>query len=492
MKYHDLRDFIAQLESMGELKRISVEVDTRFEMTEICDRVLRAGGPAILFENPKGHSIPVLANLFGTPRRVALGMGEESVSALREVGKLLAYLKEPEPPKGLKDAWDKLPILKQVFNMAPKVLSSAPCQSIVWEGQDVDLSRLPIQHCWPGDVAPLITWGLTVTRGPQGLPTSKTRQNLGIYRQQVIGRNKVIMRWLAHRGGALDFRDHCLHNPGQPFPVAVALGADPATILAAVTPVPDSLSEYQFAGLLRGAKTELVKCLHADLQVPASAEIVLEGFINPDETALEGPYGDHTGYYNEQSTFPVFTIERITMRKDPIYHSTYTGKPPDEPAMLGVALNEVFVPLLQKQFPEIVDFYLPPEGCSYRLATVSIRKQYPGHAKRVMFGIWSFLRQFMYTKFIIVVDDDVNIRDWKEVIWAMTTRVDAARDTLIAENTPIDYLDFASPVAGLGSKMGLDATNKWPGETSREWGTPIVMDAVVKQRVDDLWKDLGL
>ena len=491
MKYHDLRDFIAQLERMGELKRVSVEVDTRFEMTEICDRVLRTGGPAILFEKPKGAlgplSMPVLANLFGTPHRVALGMGQESVSALRDVGHLLAYLKEPEPPKGLKDAWEKLPILKQVLNMSPKVVSSAPCQEVIWEGQDVDLSRLPIQHCWPGDVAPLITWGLTVTRGP-----NKTRQNLGIYRQQVIGRNQVIMRWLAHRGGALDFRDHCLQNPGQPFPVAVALGADPATILAAVTPVPDSLSEYQFAGLLRGAKTELVQCLGSDLQVPASAEIVLEGFIAPDETALEGPYGDHTGYYNEQAVFPVFTIERITMRKNPIYHSTYTGKPPDEPAMLGVALNEVFVPLLQKQFPEITDFYLPPEGCSYRLATVSIKKQYPGHAKRVMFGIWSFLRQFMYTKFIIVVDDDVNIREWKEVIWAMTTRVDAARDTLIAENTPIDYLDFASPVAGLGSKMGLDATNKWPGETSREWGTPIVMDAAVKQRVDMLWDGLGL
>jgi len=492
MKYHDLRDFIAQLEKLGELKRIKVEVDTRFEMTEICDRVLRAGGPAILFENPKGHSIPVLANLFGTPRRVALGMGQESVEALREVGKLLAYLKEPEPPKGLKDAWDKLPILKQVLNMAPKVVSSAACQEVVWEGEAVDLSRLPIQHCWPGDVAPLITWGLTVTRGP-----NKSRQNLGIYRQQVIGRNKVIMRWLAHRGGALDFRDHCLKYPGQPFPVVVALGADPATILAAVTPVPDNLSEYQFAGLLRGAKTEVVNCLgelqrKAVLQVPASAEIVLEGYIDPSETALEGPYGDHTGYYNEQAPFPVFTIERITLRRDPIYHSTYTGKPPDEPAMLGVALNEVFVPLLQKQFPEIVDFYLPPEGCSYRLATVSIKKQYPGHAKRVMFGIWSFLRQFMYTKFIIVVDDDVNIREWKEVIWAMTTRVDAARDTLIAENTPIDYLDFASPVAGLGSKMGLDATNKWPGETSREWGTPIVMDPAVKRRVDELWSELGL
>ncbi len=487
MKYHDLRDFIAQLERMGELKRISVEVDTHLEMTEICDRVLRAGGPALLFEKPKGHSIPVLANLFGSARRVALGMGQESVEALREVGKLLAYLKEPEPPKGLKDAWDKLPVLKQVLNMAPKVVSSAPCQDVVWQGDEVDLSRLPIQHCWPGDVAPLITWGLTVTRGPH-----KPRQNLGIYRQQVIGRNKVIMRWLAHRGGALDFREHCLKNPGQAFPVAVALGADPATILAAVTPVPDSLSEYQFAGLLRGAKTELVKCLGSDLQVPASAEIVLEGFIDPAETALEGPYGDHTGYYNEQAEFPVFTIERITLRRDPIYHSTYTGKPPDEPAMLGVALNEVFVPLLQKQFPEITDFYLPPEGCSYRLATVSIKKQYPGHAKRVMFGIWSFLRQFMYTKFIIVVDDDVNIRDWKEVIWAMTTRVDAARDTLIAENTPIDYLDFASPVAGLGSKMGIDATNKWPGETSREWGTPMVMDAAVKQRVDELWDSLGL
>ena len=487
MKYHDLRDFVAQLESIGELKRISVEVDPRFEMTEICDRVLRAGGPAILFEKPKGHALPVLANLFGTPRRVALGMGQESVEALREVGKLLAYLKEPEPPKGLKDAWDKLPVLKQVLNMAPKVVSSAPCQEIVWEAQDVDLSRLPIQHCWPGDVAPLITWGLTVTRGP-----NKSRQNLGIYRQQVIAPNKVIMRWLAHRGGALDFRDHCLANPGQPFPVATVIGCDPATILAAVTPVPDNVSEYQFAGLLRGAKTELVKCLGSDLQVPATAEIVLEGFIDPSETALEGPYGDHTGYYNEQAEFPVFTIERITMRKNPIYHSTYTGKPPDEPAMLGVALNEVFVPLLQKQFPEIVDFYLPPEGCSYRLATVSIKKQYPGHAKRVMFGIWSFLRQFMYTKFIIVVDDDVNIREWTEVVWALTTRVDAARDTLVAENTPIDYLDFASPVAGLGSKMGFDATNKWPGETSREWGVPIAMDDAVKQRVDDLWQQLGL
>jgi 4-hydroxy-3-polyprenylbenzoate decarboxylase len=487
MKYHDLRDFISQLEKIGELKRVSPPVSTHLEMTEICDRVLRAQGPAVLFENVVGNKMPVLANLFGTPRRVALGMGEESVSALREVGKLLAYLKEPEPPKGLKDAWEKWPILKQVLTMSPKVLSSAPCQEIVWEGNDVDLSKLPIQHCWPGDVAPLITWGLVVTRGP-----NKSRQNLGIYRQQVIASNKVIMRWLAHRGGALDFRDHCEKNPGQPFPIAVVIGADPATILGAVTPVPDSLSEYQFAGLLRGSKTELVKCMGSDLQVPASAEIVLEGVINPNEVALEGPYGDHTGYYNEQDKFPVFTIQRITMRRDPIYHSTYTGKPPDEPAMLGVALNEVFVPLLQKQFPEIADFYLPPEGCSYRMAVVSIKKQYAGHAKRVMFGIWSYLRQFMYTKFIIVVDDDIDVRDWKEVIWAITTRVDPVRDTLLVENTPIDYLDFASPVSGLGGKMGLDATNKWPGETQREWGTPIVMDAAVKARVDAMWGELGL
>ena len=494
MRYKDLRDFIAQLEQLGELKRVTVEVDPRLEMTEVCDRVLRAGGPAILFEHPKGFDgasgrarVPVLANLFGTPRRVALGMGQDSVEALREVGKLLAYLKEPEPPKGLKDAWDKLPVLKQVLNMAPKLVDRAPCQEIVWEGKDVDLARLPIQTCWPGDAGPLVTWGLTVTRGPL-----KARQNLGIYRQQVVAANKVIMRWLAQRGGALDFRDHGLHHPGQPFPIAVALGADPATMLAAVTPVPDSISEYQFAGLLRGAKTELVKCLGSDLQVPASAEIVLEGVIHPDDTALEGPFGDHTGYYNEQERFPLFTIERITMRRDPIYHSTYTGKPPDEPAVLGVALNEVFVPLLRKQFPEINDFYLPPEGCSYRLAIVSMKKQYPGHAKRVMFGIWSYLRQFMYTKFIIVTDDDVDIRDWKEVIWALTTRVDPARDTLLAERTPIDYLDFASPVSGLGSKMGIDATNKWPGETDRGWGKPIAMDAEVKRRVDALWRELGL
>ncbi len=488
------------METIGELKRVPFEVSPRLEVTEICDRVLRAGGPALLFERPSGHSMPMLANLFGNVKRVALGMGVEAATEaeallrLREVGKLLAFLKEPEPPKGLRDAWEKWPVLRQVLNMAPKVVSNPPCQQERREGAEVDLGTLPIQTCWPGDVGPLITWGLTVTRGPH-----KTRQNLGIYRQQVIGRNQLIMRWLAHRGGALDFREHALTFPGIPFPLAVVLGCDPATMLGAVTPVPDSLSEYQFAGLLRGARTELAKCLGSDLQVPATAEIVLEGSIRPDaadpsgfESAVEGPFGDHTGYYNETERFPVFTIERITSRRAPIYHTTYTGKPPDEPAMLGVALNEVFVPLLTRQFPEITDFYLPPEGCSYRLAVVSMKKAYPGHAKRVMFGVWSFLRQFMYTKFIIVTDDDINIRDWHEVIWAMTTRVDPARDALIVDNTPIDYLDFASPVAGLGSKMGLDATNKLPAETSREWGRPIAMDAEVKKRVDMLMQQLGL
>ena len=487
MKYKDLRDFIKQLEAKGELVRVSHEVDPNLEMTEICDRTLKAGGPAILFENPKGFDTPVLANLFGTPKRVAMGMGEDSVEALREVGELLAFLKEPEPPKGLKDAWEKLPIFKQVLNMAPKVVSKGACQKVVLEGDEVDLTKLPIQTCWPGDVAPLITWALVVTKGP-----NKERQNLGIYRQQVIAKNKVIMRWLAHRGGALDYKDWQEKHPGEPFPVAVALGADPATILAAVTPVPDSLSEYGFAGLLRGDKTEVVKCLGSDLQVPASAEYVLEGYLMPGEEADEGPFGDHTGYYNEVERFPVFTIERITHCKDPIYHSTYTGRPPDEPAILGLALNEVFVPILKKQFPEIVDFYLPPEGCSYRMAVVSMKKQYPGHAKRIMLGVWSFLRQFMYTKFVIVTDDDINVRDWKDVIWAMTTRMDPARDTTIIENTPIDYLDFASPVSGLGSKMGFDATNKWKGETDREWGEPIVMDDDVKKRVDEIWNELGI
>ena len=487
MKYKDLRDFISNLEQMGELKRISLEVDPVLEMTEICDRVLRSGGPALLFENPKGSDIPVLANLFGTPKRVALGMGEESVEALRDVGRLLAFLKEPEPPKSMKDAWQKMPIFKQVLNMAPKIVKSAACQEIVIEKDDIDLGNYPIQLCWPEDAAPLITWGLVVTRGP-----NKSRQNMGIYRQQVLGKNRVIMRWLSHRGGALDFKEWQEQKPGELFPVSVVLGCDPATILAAVTPIPDSLSEYAFAGLLRGSKTELVNCISNDLQVPASAEIILEGFLHPEDIADEGPYGDHTGYYNEVDSFPVLTIERITQRKEPIYHSTYTGRPPDEPAILGVALNEVFVPILQKQFPEITDFYLPPEGCSYRMAVVSMKKQYSGHAKRVMMGVWSFLRQFMYTKFIIVVDNDVDVRNWNDVIWAITTRMDPIRDTTLVDNTPIDYLDFASPVSGLGSKMGMDATNKLPGETNREWGKPIKRDPKIVERIDEIWVSLGI
>jgi 4-hydroxy-3-polyprenylbenzoate decarboxylase len=514
VKYRDLRDFIAQLDAAGELKRIKHPVSTRLEMTEISDRVLRAEGPALLFENARHRDapagMPVLTNLFGTPTRVAWGMGAQDVGALRLTGELLASLREPEAPKGLRDAFAKVSMLKAaLWDMSPKTIKSAPCQEIVIEGKDVDLDQIPLQLCWPGDVAPLLTWGLVVTRGPKA-----KRQNLGIYRQQQLGPNKLIMRWLSHRGGALDFQDHALAYPGTPFPIAVALGADPATILGAVTPVPDSLSEYQFAGLLRGSRTEVTKAIGSDLSVPAFAEIVLEGHILPSsdprairptppegvapppsseyEMALEGPYGDHTGYYNEQDWFPVFTVDRITMRRNPIYHSTYTGKPPDEPSVLGVALNEVFVPLLKRQFPEIEDFYLPPEGCSYRLAVVSIRKQYAGHAKRIMFGLWSVLRQFMYTKFIVVVDHDIDPRNWKEVIWAMTTRMDPVRDTLLVENTPIDYLDFASPVSGLGGKMGMDATNKWAGETQREWGTTISMDPTVKARVDAMWEDLGL
>ena len=487
MKYKDLREFIALLEARGELKRIRVPVSPDLEMTEIADRVLRAGGPALLFENPTGYTMPVLCNLFGTPQRVALGMGQDDVSALRDVGQLLAFLKEPEPPKGFRDLWEKMPKFRQVLNMPTKRLSSAPCQEVVQQGEAVDLTALPVMRCWPEDAAPLVTWGLTVTRGPV-----RERQNLGIYRQQLLGRNKLIMRWLSHRGGALDFQEWQQAHPGERFPVVVALGADPATILAAVTPIPDTLSEYAFAGLLRGTKTEVVKCLTCDLEVPASAEIVLEGYIEPGELAPEGPYGDHTGYYNEVDNFPVFTVTCVTRRRDAIYHSTYTGRPPDEPAVLGVAFNEVFVPLLQKQLPEIVDFYLPPEGCSYRMAVVTMKKQYPGHAKRVMMGVWSFLRQFMYTKFVIVCDDDVNARDWNDVIWAITTRMDPARDTLLVENTPIDYLDFASPVSGLGSKMGMDATSKWPGETDREWGRPIARDPAVVAKIDAIWDSLQL
>lgn len=487
MQYADLRDFIRLLEETGELKRITVPVSPCLEMTEICDRTLRKQGPALLFENPSNYMIPVLANLFGTPKRVALGMGTDDLNQLKEIGKLLAFLKEPDPPKGLKDAWQKLPIFRKVLAMAPKIRKDGACQTIIKEGDDVDLSQIPIQKCWPGDAGPLITWGIVVTKG-----LSKDRQNLGIYRQQVIGRNKVIMRWLSHRGGALDFQEWKKKYPDQPFPVSVVLGCDPATIIGAVTPVPDSLSEYAFAGLLRGQKTELVKCIGNDLQVPVSAEFVLEGVIHPNEMADEGPFGDHTGYYNEVDRFPVFTIERITHRENPIYHSTYTGRPPDEPAILGLALNDVFVPILQKQFPEIVDFYLPPEGCSYRMAIVTMKKQYPGHAKRVMMGVWSFLRQFMYTKFVIVTDDDINARDWNDVIWAITTRMDPKRDTFLMDNTPIDYLDFASPVSGLGSKMGLDATHKWPGETNREWGHVIKKDTDVVQHIDEIWSSLGI
>lgn len=492
MKYKDLREFIDFLEKRGELKRISEPVDPHLEITEICDRTLKGGGPALLFENPIGYNTPVLCNLFGTEQRVALGMGQEHLSSLREVGELLAYLRQPDPPKGLKDAWDKIPVLKKVLNMAPRVVKNAPCQTHVKQGEAVDLGELPIQTCWPEDAGPLITWPLVITRGP-----NKERQNLGIYRLQVIAKNKLIMRWLSHRGGALDFQAWQQQNPGKPYPVAVALGADPATILGAVTPVPDTISEYAFAGLLRGDKTEVIDCYSElckehGLQVPASAEYILEGYITAGELADEGPFGDHTGYYNEVERFPVFTVDTITHREAPIYHSTYTGRPPDEPSILGVALNEVFIPILQKQFPEIVDFYLPPEGCSYRLAVITIKKEYPGHAKRVMMGAWSFLRQFMYTKFIVVTDDDVDARNWEDVIWAITTRMDPIRDTVLIDNTPIDYLDFASPVSGLGSKMGLDATNKWPGETNREWGKPISMNAAVKERVDDIWHKLGI
>ena len=487
MSYRDLRDFIAQLEQCGDLKRIQQKIDPNLEITEICDRTLRAKGPALLFEKPGESDIPLLGNLFGTEQRVAQALGETQADALREIGRLLAFLKEPEPPKGFKEALKSLPIYRKILDMSPKQVKNPKCQEIVYKGEEVDLSRLPIQTCWPGDAGPLITWGLVTTRGPL-----KSRDNLGIYRQQVIGRNKVIMRWLSHRGGALDYREWLQENPDQPFPISVVLGCDPATILAAVTPIPDSLSEYAFAGLLRGSKTEVAKSLLSDLIVPARAEIILEGFIYPGEEAVEGPFGDHTGYYNETETFPVFTIEAMTMRDKPIYHSTYTGRPPDEPSVLGLALNEVFIPILQKQFPEITDFYLPAEGCSYRVAVVSMKKQYPGHAKRVMMGVWSFLRQFMYTKFVIVVDDDIDARSWEDVIWAMSTRVDPARDITLVENTPIDYLDFASPVSGLGSKMGLDATNKMPGETTREWGTPIAMSAEVVSRIDNLWEELGI
>jgi len=493
MSYSSLRDFIAHLEKEGRLVRVTEEVSTELEMTEIQTRVLAEGGPAILFENVRKSDgnksdMPVLVNLFGTVERVAWGMNREP-DQLRELGETMAFLRQPEPPSGFKDAVHMLPVLKQAMNARPKTVKKAPVHEVVLTGDDIDLNKLPIQGCWPGEPAPLITWPLVVTKGPS---TSREDDfNLGIYRMQLLNKKQTLMRWLKHRGGAQHFH-RWKQKKSEPLPVAVVLGADPATILGAVTPVPDTLSEYQFAGLMRGKKTELVDCKTIPLKVPATAEIVLEGHVSLDDYRDEGPYGDHTGYYNSVEKFPTFTVSAITMRKDPIYLSTYTGRPPDEPAVLGEALNEVFIPLLQQQFPEIVDFWLPPEGCSYRIAVISIKKGYAGHAKRVMMATWSYLRQFMYTKFVIVVDDDINCRDWKDVMWAMSTRMDPVRDTTLVENTPIDYLDFASPVSGLGGKIGLDATNKFPGESDREWGQEIAMDQDIIDRVSDKWQSLNL
>jgi 4-hydroxy-3-polyprenylbenzoate decarboxylase len=487
LRFDDLRGFLAWLRNEGQLKEIGHPLNPVLELTEVSRRTLERNGPALLFTNPLGSTVPVLTNLFGTRERIAAAIGAEGTAGFRELGELLAALRSPTPPQGLAAAWRQLPLLKEVLTMAPRTVRSAPCQECSLEGAAIDLAAWPIQTCWPEDAGPLITWGLTTTRS-----APDSRQNLGVYRQQVIGRNRVIMRWLAHRGGATDFAAWQRRDPGARFPLAVSIGADPATMLAAVTPIPNALSEYAFAGLLRGTRTELVECHDSDLLVPATAEIVLEGFIEPGDEAPEGPFGDHTGYYNEVETFPVMTVTRITHRRDPIYHSTYTGRPPDEPAMLGLALNDVFVPILQSQFPEIVDFFLPSEACSYRLALVSIRKEYAGHARRIMFGIWSFLRQFMYTKFVIVVDDDIDVRNWSDVLWALSTRVDPARDTVLVESTPIDYLDFASPTAGLGSKIGFDATHKWPAETARQWGHPIEVRDDVRSRIDALWDDLGL
>jgi len=495
MPYGSLRDFIERLEREERLVRVSAPVSTALEMTEIQTRLLAEGGPAVLFENPRGPDgaptgMPVLVNLFGTVERVAWGMDREP-GQLREVGDMLAFLRQPEPPGGFREAVEMLPLLKTVMAMKPKTVSSAPCQEVVLRDSDIDLGRLPVQTCWPGEPAPLITWPLVVTQGPNPKGDRSDAFNLGIYRMQVTGRNTTLMRWLKHRGGA-QHHARWKKEKAEPLPAAAVIGADPGTILAAVTPVPDTLSEYQFAGLLRGRKVELVDCKTVPIKVPASAEIVLEGHVSLDEYGDEGPYGDHTGYYNAVEPFPVFKVSAVTMRREPIYLSTFTGRPPDEPSILGEALNEVFIPLLRQQFPEVTDFWLPPEGCSYRIAVISMQKAYPGHAKRVMMGAWSYLRQFMYTKWVIVVDDDIDARDWKDVMWAVSTRMDPARDITVIENTPIDYLDFASPESGLGSKIGLDATNKWPPETKREWGTKLAMDRQVVQRVTDMWAELGL
>ena len=500
MAYRSLREFITKLEAAGELVRVSEPVSTVLEMTEIHRRLLRQGGPAVLFENViradgERSPMPCLVNLFGTVKRVAMGVtleGRERTTAadLREVGELLAFLRSPEPPRGLKDALDMLPLAKTVMAMRPATVKKAPVQEIVWTGDQIDLTKLPIQTCWPGEPAPLITWPLVVTKGPS--TEREDDYNLGIYRMQVLGKDRTIMRWLAHRGGAQHHRRWKAAGKPDALPACAVLGADPGTILAAVTPVPETLSEYQFAGLMRGAKAELVAAKTVPLMVPAEAEIVIEGHVLLDEYADEGPYGDHTGYYNSVEKFPVFQVSAITMRRDPIYLTTFTGRPPDEPSVLGEALNEVFIPLLRQQFPEIIDFWLPPEGCSYRIAVVSMKKAYPGHAKRVMMGVWSYLRQFMYTKWVIVVDDDITARDWKDVMWALSTRMDPARDITVIEGTPIDYLDFASPESGLGSKIGLDATNKWPPETHREWGEKLDMDEATIARVTDRWASLGL
>ncbi len=490
MPFASLRDFVQHLEKRGDLVRVTEPVSTHLEMTEIQTRLLAEGGPAALFENPVGPSgdaskMPVLVNLFGTVERVAAGI-DRTPQQLREIGETLAFLRQPEPPGGWREAVGMLPLLKTVMAMKPAHATHAPCQDVVWQGDDIDLARLPVQTCWPGEPAPLITWPLVVTK------SADDTFNLGIYRMQVIGRDRTIMRWLAHRGGALHFANWKKAHPGEPMPVAAVIGADPGTVIAAVTPTPETLSEYQFAGLLRGKKVALADCVSIPLKIPAEAEIVIEGHVLPDEDADEGPYGDHTGYYNAVERFPVFQVSAITMRRDPIYLSTFTGRPPDEPSVLGEALNEVFIPLLQQQFPEVIDFWLPPEGCSYRIAVVSMKKAYPGHAKRVMLGVWSYLRQFMYTKWVIVVDDDIDARDWKDVMWAVATRMDPARDITVVENTPIDYLDFASPESGLGSKIGLDATNKWPPETRREWGTKIRMSDEVIETVTSKWPSLGL
>ena len=496
MPYASLREFIARLEKAGRLVRVTAPVSAHLEMTEIQTRLLAEQGPAVLFENVvrddgRRSEIPVLVNLFGTVERVAWGMDREP-HELRQVGETLAFLRQPEPPGGWREALDMLPMLRTVMAMKPRTVGTAPCQEIVLKGDDIDLGRLPIQTCWPGEPAPLVTWPLVVTQGPNPAKDRQDSFNLGIYRLQVTGRDTTLMRWLKHRGGAQHHQRWKGAGKREPLPVAVVIGADPGTILAAVTPVPDTLSEYQFAGLLRGKKVELAECKTVPLKVPAEAEIVLEGHVSLEDHGDEGPYGDHTGYYNSVEKFPVFTVSAITMRRQPIYLSTFTGRPPDEPSVLGEALNEVFIPLFQKQFPEIVDFWLPPEGCSYRIAVVSMKKAYAGHAKRVMMGVWSYLRQFMYTKWVIVVDADIDARDWKDVMWAVSTRMDPARDTTVIENTPIDYLDFASPVSGLGSKIGLDATDKWPGETTREWGRRIRMDQAVIDKVDAMWSNLGL